>query len=199
MDKGFNDEDNKEFLNMIKRSEYRVVEQLQQTPSKISFMYLLLNSEKHHESIMKILSATHITSDHDLPPQGRAYNKALHIFVYCGKTYLSKVLVDIRSSLNVMSKTSLMKIAMDGLVIRPSNMVVKAFDGSQSPVFGEVDLPIVIGLDTFYITFQVMDIEPTYTCLLGRPWIPLAGAVTSTLHQKMKFMVEGTIVIIDGV
>ena len=43
-----------------------------------------------------------------------------------------------------------------------------------------------------------MDIEPTYTCLLGRPWIHAAGVVTSTLHQKLKFLIEGKLVVIDG-
>ena len=43
-----------------------------------------------------------------------------------------------------------------------------------------------------------MDIVPAYSCLLGRPWIHEAGVVTSTLHQKMKFIREGKLVIING-
>ncbi|KAI5415991.1 hypothetical protein KIW84_041145 [Lathyrus oleraceus] len=43
-----------------------------------------------------------------------------------------------------------------------------------------------------------MDINPAYSCLLGRPWIHAAGAVTSTLHQKMKFVVDGKLVIVSG-
>ena len=42
-----------------------------------------------------------------------------------------------------------------------------------------------------------MDIVPAYSCLLGRPWIHEAGAVTSTLHQKLKFVCEGKVVIIN--
>ncbi|XP_058782873.1 uncharacterized protein LOC131657499 [Vicia villosa] len=213
--------DAEEFLALIKKSDYRVVDQLHQTPSKISLMSLLLNSEKHRESLMRITSAAHVTkniivnqfdgmvanltsgaclgfSDHELPPQGRSHNKALHISIYCGKAHLSRVLIDMVSSLNVMPKTTLMKIAMEALVIRPSHMVVKAFDGSQSPVFGEVNLPIVIGSHTFSFNFQVMEMEPTYTCLLGRPWIHAAGAITSTLHQKMNFVNKGSIVNING-
>ena len=30
--------------------------------------------------------------------------------------------------------------------------------------------------------------------LLGRPWIHIAGAVPSTLHQKIKFVIEGQLV-----
>ena len=41
-----------------------------------------------------------------------------------------------------------------------------------------------------------MDISPSYNCLLGRPWIHIAGAVPSTLHQKIKFVTEGQLVCI---
>lgn len=43
-----------------------------------------------------------------------------------------------------------------------------------------------------------MDIQPAYCCLLGRPWIHGAGAVTSTLHQKLKYPADGKIVIVCG-
>ena len=42
-----------------------------------------------------------------------------------------------------------------------------------------------------------MDIEPAYTCLLGRPWTHAAEAVTSTLHQKLKFLIKGKLVVIN--
>jgi hypothetical protein len=77
-------------------------------------------------------------------------------------------------------------------------VVVKAFDGSRKTVIGEVELPIKIGPSDFQITFQVMDIHPSYSCLLGRPWIHEAGAVTSTLHQKLKFVKNKKLVVIGG-
>jgi hypothetical protein len=82
--------------------------------------------------------------------------------------------------------------------MRQSGVVVKAFDGSQKNVIGELELPIKIGPSDFQITFQVMDIHPSYSCLLGRPWIHEAGAVTSTLHQKLKFVKNKKLVVIGG-
>ena len=41
-----------------------------------------------------------------------------------------------------------------------------------------------------------MDISPSYNCLLGRPWIHIVGAIPSTLHQKIKFVIEGKLVCI---
>ena len=43
-----------------------------------------------------------------------------------------------------------------------------------------------------------MDINPAYSCLLGRPWIHSVGVVPSTIHQKLKFVVEGHLVIVSG-
>ena len=43
-----------------------------------------------------------------------------------------------------------------------------------------------------------MDIRPSYSCLLGLPWIHEAGVVTSTLHQMMKYPVKGKIVTVHG-
>ena len=137
-------------------------------------------------------------NDSEMHPQGRAHNKVLHISIQLCTKILSRVLSDTGSALNVLPKSILMKLTLDGVVTRPSSTIVKAFDGSQSTVFGEVDLPVKIVPHMFYITFQLMDIEPAYTCLLGRPWIYAAGAVTSTLHQKLKFLVEGRLVMIDG-
>ncbi|MCI88177.1 gag-pol polyprotein, partial [Trifolium medium] len=43
-----------------------------------------------------------------------------------------------------------------------------------------------------------MDINPAYSCLLGRPWIHAAGAVPSTLHQKLKFIVDDKMIVVSG-
>ena len=53
-------------------------------------------------------------------------------------------------------------------------------------------------LCTFKVEFQVMDISPSYNCLLGRSWIHIAGAVPSTLHQKIKFVTEGQLVCVSA-
>ena len=82
--------------------------------------------------------------------------------------------------------------------MKPSAMIVRAFDGSKREVMGEVELPIQIGPCVFQVTFQVMDILPAYSCLLGRPWIHSAGVVPSTLHQKLKYVMGDKLVIVSG-
>lgn len=43
-----------------------------------------------------------------------------------------------------------------------------------------------------------MDIETAYSCLLRHPWIHEVGAVTSIMHQKLKFVKNGKLVIVCG-
>jgi len=65
-------------------------------------------------------------------------------------------------------------------------------------VIGEIELPVQIGPCTFQITFQVMDILTAYSCLMRRPWIYFAGVVPSTLHQKLKFVIDDKLIIVFG-
>ncbi|KAI5406185.1 hypothetical protein KIW84_052797 [Lathyrus oleraceus] len=214
-------EDCDEMLRLIKKSEYNVVDQLLQTPSKISVLSLLLYSEPHREALQKVLDVAYVDHDvtieqfdsivanntacnnlsfcdSDLPEEGRDHNLALHISMNCKDDAMSNVLVDTGSSLNVFPKSTLSKLSYQGPPMRQSGVVVKAFDGSCKTVIGEVDLPIKIGPSDFQITFQVMDIHPSYSCLLGRPWIHEAGVVTSTLHQKLKFVKNKKLVVVGG-
>jgi hypothetical protein len=213
--------DAEEFLRIIRKSDYKIIDQLGQTPSKISILFLLLSFEAQRDTLMKILNEAHVTKDitvdqfdgvvanittsrylgfneDELPVEGRDHNKALHISVKCLDNILSKVLVDTGSSLNVMPKTTLAKLTIEGTTMRPCSLIVKAFDGSKRAVMGEVDLPVLIGPQVFTITFQIMDINPAYSCLLGRPLIHAAGAVTSTLHQKLKFVTGDKIIVVSG-
>ncbi|KAI5431009.1 hypothetical protein KIW84_035234 [Lathyrus oleraceus] len=109
--------------------------------------------------------------DDDLLEDGKDHNLALHISMNCKDGALSNALVDTGSSLNVLPKSTHAKLSYQGSPMRQSGVVVKAFDGSRKTVIGELELPIKIGPSDFQNTFQVMDIHPSYNCLLGRPWI----------------------------
>ena len=43
-----------------------------------------------------------------------------------------------------------------------------------------------------------MDIHPSYSMLLGRPWIHAVGAVASSLHQCLKYIMNGMLVIVKA-
>ena len=84
----------------------------------------------------------------------------------------------------MLPKKALDRLDCEGLELKPSNIIVKAFDGSKRMVHGEVDIPIRVGSQVFDSTFYVMDIRPSYSCLLGRPWIHKAGGSDLYLASK---------------
>ena len=210
-----------EFLRIIQQSEFKIIEQLNKTPARVSLLELLMSSEPHRALLVKVLNEAQVAqeisvegfkgivsnitannyltfTEEEIPAEGWGYNGALHITVKCMDHVMAKVLIDNGSSLNVMPKSTLEKLPFNASHLRPSFMVVLAFDGSRREVMGEIYLPVQIGPHTCQVTFQVMDINPVYNCLLDRPWIHSIGVVPSRLHQKLKFMVEGLLVIISG-
>ena len=91
-----------EILKIIKKSDYNIVEQLGQTPSKISMLSLLLCFEAHAKALTTFLKTAHVPqetsadqfkdcvasltvdnglgfSDADLTAKGRNRNDALHV------------------------------------------------------------------------------------------------------------------------
>ncbi|XP_050916730.1 uncharacterized protein LOC127131882 [Lathyrus oleraceus] len=166
-----------EVLRLIKKSEYKTVDQLLQTPSKISILSLLMSYEAHREALQKVLEQAYFDHDvtigqfdsivanitacnnlsfshEELPVEGKDHNMALHISMNCLTDSLSGVFVDTSSSLNVMPKLTLSRLNFQGAPMRSSGVIVQAFDDSRKTIIGEVDLPMTIGPHTFQITFQ---------------------------------------------
>ena len=57
-------------------------------------------------------------------------------------------------------------------------------------------MPVEIGPQVYDVNFQVLRIDSSYNLLLGRPWLHTAGAVPSSLHQKMKLIIGNQLVTI---
>jgi len=55
---------------------------------------------------------------------------------------MAKVLIDNGSSLNIMPKNTLEKLSFNASHLKPSSMVVRAFDRSHREVRGEINLPV---------------------------------------------------------
>ncbi|XP_052876285.1 uncharacterized protein LOC128282155 [Gossypium arboreum] len=211
----------REFLKFLKHSEYSIVEQLHKQPARISVLALLLSSETHRSALMKVLNETYVAhdisvnkldrlvnnisadnfiffNDNEIPLGGMGSTKALHITTRCKGYTLPGVLIDNGSALNVLPLSTLNRLPVDSSHMKTCQNVVRAFDGTERNVMGRIELPLQIGPSTYEIDFLVMDIKPSYNCLLGRPWIHSAGAVSSSLHQKLKLITEGRLVTINA-
>ena len=52
---------------------------------------------------------------------------------------------------------------------------------------GQIRLSVQIGTNVVEVDFIVVDAFSPYTAIMGRPWLHTLGAVSSTLHQKVKY------------
>ncbi|PKI61416.1 hypothetical protein CRG98_018190 [Punica granatum] len=164
--KKMTEEEAEAFMKIIKASEYKVVEQMGKSLAHISLLALLLGLEPHREALLKVVTAAQVPkemapdlieltvgsifsnnisfSDDELPSEGYAHSRALHIICKCNNFVVGRVMIDNGSALNV------------------------------------------------------LDILNAFSLLLGRPWIYSTGAVPSTLHQKLKFIVEERFITVKG-
>ncbi|XP_070004876.1 uncharacterized protein [Nicotiana sylvestris] len=131
----------------------------------------------------QVLESHKITFHEDeLPPKGLSHNKVLHITVQCKDYFITRILIDGGSSLNICLLVTLRTLGKGIHNIKDRAINVKAFDDSQRSIIGEISLCLQMGPTWFNVDFQVIDVPASYNLLLGRPWIHAAGAVASTLH-----------------
>lgn len=145
--------------------EYSVVEQLKKTPAQIFLMALLTNSATHRNALVKVLSEAYVpaetTSENfsamvgqvleankvtfhedELLPEGLGHNKALNITIRCRDKFISRVLIDNGSAVNICPFTTLRALGIDIGNFHESHVRVRGFDGTQSGVIGEINLPL---------------------------------------------------------
>ncbi|XP_071924787.1 uncharacterized protein [Coffea arabica] len=191
------------FLKRLQRSEYNVVEKLNKSPAQISMLDLLFSSDIHRDALLEVLTKTQIPKDisvvnfsHIVGTEGIGHNKTLYIAVRCNGKMLPKVLIDNGSALNICPWSTLEKLGLQDIKLRPSGTIVRCFDGAQREPIEEVDLVDEMGPAQFQIACQIMNFPSIYNILLGRPWIHKSGAVPSSLHQLLKFIVNDKLIII---
>ncbi|XP_070050040.1 uncharacterized protein [Nicotiana tomentosiformis] len=117
----------------VQAREYSVVDHLNKTPSQISILSLLQNSETHKNALMKVLSEAYVPAnvtsgemanmvglvleshkiifhEDELPPEGLSHNRALHITVQFEDKFITRVLIDGGLSLNIYPLTTLKRL-----------------------------------------------------------------------------------------
>ena len=68
-----------------------------------------------------------------------------------------------------------------------------SFEGKTAIPKGQIRLPIQTDLEIVEVDFTVVDSYSLYTAIVARPWLHALGAVSSTLHQKVKYPSEGLV------
>jgi len=82
--------------------------------------------------------------------------------------------------------------------VKPHNMVLSNYEGKIGKTLGVIQVDLTVGSITRPTMFMVIPAKASYNLLLGRPFIHMAGAVSSTLHQLMKFVWKDQELVIYG-
>ena len=77
--------------------------------------------------------------------------------------------------------------------LTPYNSPLVSFEGKVIIPKGQIRLPVQTGSVMVDVNFIVVDTFSPYTAIVARPWLHTLGAVSSTLHQKVKYPSDGQI------
>ena len=90
-----------------------------------------------------------------------------------------------------------------GLNLKPEDLTaydspLVSFEGKTVTPRGQIRLPIQTGSEVVEVDFIVVDAYSPYMAIMTRPWLHALGAVSSTLHQKVKYLSDGQVKEIVG-
>ena len=79
-----------------------------------------------------------------------------------------------------------------GLNLKPESLTtysspLVSFESKMVIPKGQIRLPVQTVLDVVEVDFIVVDAFSPYIAIMGRSWLHTLGAVSSTLHQKVKY------------
>ena len=123
----------------------------------------------------------------------QSHNDALVVTLRIEGYDVKRVLVDQGSIVEIMYPD-----LYKGLNLKPENLIaydspLVSFEGKTVTPKGQIRLPIQIGSEVVEVDFIVVDVYSPYTTIVGRPWLHALGAVSSTLHQKVKYPSDGQV------
>ncbi|XP_065636447.1 uncharacterized protein LOC136070429 [Quercus suber] len=127
------------------------------------------------------------------------HDDALVVTIRIGGYDVRRVMVDEGSAAEVMYPD-----LFRGLNLKPKDLTAYSsplvgFKGRSVVPMGMIRLPVQTGSEVVELDFIVVDAFSPYLAILGRRWLHALGAVSSTLHQKVKYPSEGQVSEILGI
>ena len=121
------------------------------------------------------------------------HNDALVVTLRIMEYDVKRVMVDQGSGAEIMYPNLYkgLNLKLKDLTAYDSPLV--SFDGKVVILRGQIRLPVQAGSEVIEVDFIVVDTYSLYTAIMARPWLYTTGAVSSTLHQKVKYLLRGQI------
>ena len=127
-------------------------------------------------------------SDEDKIGTIQPYGDALMVILRIGGYDVKRVMVDQGSCVEVMYPD-----LYKGLNLKPKNLTaydspLVSFDGKLIAPKDQIRLSVQAGSEVVEVDFIVVDAYSPYTAIVSRPWFHTLGAISLTLHQKVKYL-----------
>ena len=121
-------------------------------------------------------------------------HNGLVVSIQVGDYNTYQVLVDNRSSTDILYYLAFQQMRIDRDHLIPTNAPLVGFGGIKAYPFGAITLPITIGdypqQITKDVTFLVVNCSSAYNFIIGRPTLNSWKAITLTYHLMVKFPTE---------
>ena len=162
-------------------------------PSKVMSVARLPTEHDNWESkkAKKIASPVLGFSDEDKVRTIQPHNNALVVTLRIGGYDVRRVLVDQGRAVEVIYPDLYkeLNLKLEDLTAYDSPLV--SFEGKTVTPRGQIRLPIQTGTNMVEVDFIIVDAYSPYTAIVARLWLYALWAVSSTLHQKVKYLLEG--------
>ena len=132
-------------------------------------------------------------SDEDKIGTIQPHDDALVITLRIGGYDVKRVMVDQGSAAKIMYPDLYKELNLRAEDLTPYSSLLMSFEGKIIIPKGQIRLLVQTGSEVVEVDFIVVDAYSPYTVIVARPWLHTLGAVSSTLHQKVKYPSEGQI------
>ena len=106
---------------------------------------------------------------------------------------VKRIMVDQGSAVEIMYPNLYKGLNLKAENLTPYSSPLASFKGKIIISKGQIRLPVQTNSKMVEVDFIVVDAYSPYTAIVTKPWLHILGAVSSTLHQKVKYPSEGEI------
>lgn len=163
-------------------------------------LHVSLVEEANPEKRAKMESITF--TDRNLRSSADCAIEALVVTIDINGFDVQRVMVDTRSSVNVMYLDVFKKLQLDRSALTPIRTPLSDFTGAMIHPEGVIRLPVEVGIAPrslrVMMEFVVVDLASVHNVILGRPGISQLGAIISMPHLCMKFQTPGGVGVVGG-
>ena len=130
-------------------------------------------------------------SDSDLEGCQHPHDDPLVVRAVVANKTVHRVLIDNRSSADIIFVSAFDKIGIEREKLEPVNTHLRGFSGEKVLPLGSIQLVLTLGdppcQATTTVRFLIVDAPSTYNTLLGRPSLNAIKAIPSAYHMMIKF------------